>query len=108
MDTPALQPCPLCGSSTVDPATCLYWRTEPAGYCCVLRRYRCALQPLVTPSPIESTEIFAPFEPLDQNGLTYSNDTELPEVEFREPDPGSIVFSPFPGYEGSGFVVITP
>jgi hypothetical protein len=35
---------------------------------------------------MESTEIFVPFEPLDQNGLTYSNDTELPEVEF-EPDP---------------------
>jgi hypothetical protein len=57
---------------------------------------------------MESTEIFVPFEPLDQNGLTYSNDTELPEVEFQSPDPGSIVFSPFPGYEGSGFVVITP
>lgn len=35
---------------------------------------------------MESTEIFVPFEPLDQNGLTYSNDTDLPEVEF-EPDP---------------------
>ena len=34
MDHPSLQPCPLCGSSTMDPATCLYWRTEPTGYCC--------------------------------------------------------------------------
>jgi hypothetical protein len=57
---------------------------------------------------MESTEIFVPFEPLDQNGLTYSNDTELPDVEFQSHDPGSIVFSPFPGYEGSGFVVIAP
>ena len=29
----------------VDPATYLHWRSEPAGYCCVLRRYRCSLQP---------------------------------------------------------------
>ena len=50
MDTPNLQPCPLCGSNTVDKASCLHWRTEPAGYSCVLRRYRCALHPLVTPS----------------------------------------------------------
>ena len=57
---------------------------------------------------MKSTGIFVPFEPLDQNRLTYGNDTELPEVEFRAPDPGSIVFSPFPDYEGSGFVVIAP
>jgi hypothetical protein len=43
--TPSLLPCPFCGSSTVDPATCLHWRSEPAGYRCVLRRYRCSLQP---------------------------------------------------------------
>jgi hypothetical protein len=34
----------------MNPATCLSWRSEPTGYCCVLRRYRCDLQPLVTTS----------------------------------------------------------
>ena len=50
MATPNLQPCPLCGSNTVDKATCLHWHTEPADYYCVLRRYRCALRSPATPS----------------------------------------------------------
>ena len=47
MDTPNLQPCPLCGGNTVDKASCLNWRTEFVG---PLRRYRCALHPPITPS----------------------------------------------------------
>ena len=46
MDT-NLQPCPHCGSSTVDKAICLSWRSEFVG---PLRRYRCALRPPATPS----------------------------------------------------------
>ena len=52
MTTPILLPCPFCGSNTVDKATCLHWRTEPADYSCVLRRYRCALRPPATPSEV--------------------------------------------------------
>ena len=47
MDRPNLQPCSHCGSSTVDKATCLSWRTEFVG---PLRRYRCVLHPPFTPS----------------------------------------------------------
>ena len=49
MDTPNIQPCPLCGSNTVDKASCLHWRSEFVG---PLRRYRCALRPPATPSAI--------------------------------------------------------
>ena len=42
MDRPSLQPCPHCGSSTMDPATCLNWRSEIVGS---FRRYRCILLP---------------------------------------------------------------
>lgn len=59
MDRPSLRPCPFCGSSTVDPATCLYWRTEPAGYSCVLRRYRCVLRPTATPPTFRPSPLAA-------------------------------------------------
>jgi hypothetical protein len=42
MTNPALLPCPYCGSSTIDPATCLNWRSEVVGS---FRRYRCVLPP---------------------------------------------------------------
>jgi hypothetical protein len=40
--TPNPLPCPHCGSSTMDPATCLNWRSEVVGS---FRRYRCVLPP---------------------------------------------------------------
>ena len=42
INTPSLLPCPYCGSNTMDPATCLNWRSEVVGS---FRRYRCVLPP---------------------------------------------------------------
>jgi hypothetical protein len=41
-NTPNLLPYPYCGSSTMNPGTCLNWRSEVVGS---FRRYRCVLPP---------------------------------------------------------------